>query len=314
MDRILVNTVPHPDSMRYLEEHGFEYVIVPEEDPPASYREAPECVGVVANASLPFDDAFFELAPKVRVVGRVGVGYDNVDLDAAGRRGVRIVNTPLPIVEPVAEHAIMLFLALVRAVIPGDRDARAARFRQPENNPGPELRGKTLGIIGLGRTGQRVAEVARRGFEMNILYADQVARTDIEEQLGASHVELDELLRRSDFVSIHVNLSASTQGLIDARALSLMKSTAYLVNVARGPVVDEAALVDALKANVIAGAGIDVYEVEPPTDDNPLWSLPNVVVTPHRAGFSEESRYGCSMVVEDIVRVLRGEEPEFPVS
>ena len=314
MDRILVNTVPHPDSLRYLEERGFEYVIVPEEDPSASYREAPPCVGVVGNASLPFDDAFFEIAPRVRVVGRVGVGYDNVDIDAASRRGVRIVHTPLPIVEPVAEHAIMLFLALVRAVLPGDRDARAARFRRPENSPGPELRTKTLGIIGMGRTGRRVAEIARRGFEMDVLYADRFARPDVEDDLGASRVEIDDLLRSSDFVSVHVNLSESTRGLIDARSLSLMKPTAYLVNVSRGPVVDETALVDALQANVIAGAGIDVFEREPPADDNPLWALSNVVVTPHRAGFSDESRYGCSMVVEDVVRVLRGEAPEFAVN
>jgi len=314
MERILVNAIAHPDALAYLEAHGLEYVVVPEEDQPASLRVAKEASGVVANASLLFDDDFFELAPAVRVIGRMGVGYDNVDLAAATRHGVRVVNTPLPIVEPVAEHTFALLLALVRRVVRGDRDARAAQFRQPANHPGPELLGKTLGVVGLGRTGRRVAEIARHAFRMDVLYHDSIARGDAEAALGVRRVSLDDLLAASDFVTLHVNLSASTRRLIDATALARMKPTAFLVNVARGPVVDEAALVAALASGQIAGAGLDVFEVEPPRADNPLWSLPNLVVTPHRAGFSHESAYGCSMVVEDIVRILRGEEPRFPVN
>jgi phosphoglycerate dehydrogenase-like enzyme len=180
--------------------------------------------------------------------------------------------------------------------------------------PGPELLGKTLGLVGMGRTGRRVAEIARLGFRMEILYHDQLRREEIEAALGARWVALDDLLAASDFVSVHVNLSPSTRRLIDARALSRMKPAAYLVNLSRGPVVDEAALVAALRERRIAGAGLDVYELEPPAADNPLWSLENVVVTPHRGGFSSESVYGASMVVEDIVRLLRGEEPRFPVN
>ena len=131
---------------------------------------------------------------------------------------------------------------------------------------------------------------------------------------GTLLLMVDLLLRESDFVTVHVNLSDATRGLVDARALSLMKPTAYLVNVARGPVIDEGALVEALRERRIAGAGIDVYEVEPPSAENPLWELDNVVVSPHRAGFSHESVHGCSMVAEDVVRVLRGEEPRFPVA
>ncbi len=311
--RILVNTVIHDDATAFLVDAGYEPIVIAEENPAGSFREAPSCVGVVANASLPFDERFFELAPSIRVVGRVGVGFDNVDLDAARKHDVRVVNTPLPIVEPVAEHTFMLFLALVRSLLPGDRDARAARFRQPENTPGPELLGKTLGVVGLGRTGYRVAEIGRSGFAMNVLYHDQVAREEAESKLGARRVELDELLRESDFVTLHVNLSESTRGLIDARAFSLMKSTAYIANVSRGPVIDEAALNGALRNGEIAGAGLDVYEVEPPSADNPLFDLPNVVLTPHRGGGSHESFVGCSMVARDVVRVLAGKEPEFPV-
>ena len=190
---------------------------------------------------------------------------------------------------------------------------RPAR-RQPSNNPDFELLGKTLGIIGLGRTGLRVARTARLGFDMKILYHDQLVNTEAETELGAERVELDELLGRSDIVTLHVNLSDNTRHLIDSEALSKMKTGAYLINVSRGPVVDEAALVEVLRSGGIAGAGLDVYEEEPPTADNPLFELSNVVVTPHRAGFSREGVYGCSMVVEDIVRILNGEEPRFPVN
>ena len=313
MDRILINAEAHPDAYKILADNGLKPVYVPESDVEGSFDAARDCIGVVANASLPFDESFFQLAPKVKVIGRMGVGYDNVDLEAAGRHGVRVVNTPLSIIQPVAEHTLMMMLALLRRVVVGDREAREAVFRQPSNNPDFELLGKTLGIVGLGRTGLRVARIANRGFDMKILYHDQYENSEAESDLGAERVELDELLGRSDFVTLHVNLSDETRHLIDSEALSKMKSGAYLINVSRGPVVDEAALVYALSSGAIAGAGLDVYEEEPPSADNPLFSLSNVVVTPHRAGFSTEGVYGCSMVVEDIVRILQGEEPRFPV-
>ena len=314
MKRILVNAEAHPDALKILEDNGLEPVYVPESDVEGSLEEARDSVGVVANASLSFDEAFFELAPEVKVIGRMGVGYDNVDLEAAGRHGVRVVNTPLSIIEPVAEHTLMLMLALVRRVVVGDREARAAVFRQPSNNPDFELLGKTLGIIGLGRTGLRVARIARLGFEMEIIYHDQLENPEAEEELGARRVELDELLARSDIVTLHVNFSPETEHLIDSVALAKMKRGAYLINVSRGAVVDETALVEVLRSGGIAGAGLDVYEEEPPAAVNQLWELPNIIVTPHRAGFSTEGVYGSSMVVEDMVRVLNGEEPRFPVN
>lgn len=314
MKRILVNAPAHPDALRFLREAGFEPVVVEEQDPAASLREAPRSVGMVANASLPIDDAFFELAPAMKVVGRMGVGCDNVDLAAATRRCVRVVNTPLPIIEPVAEHTFALILGLVRRVLVGDRAAREGRFREPSNAPDVELRGRTLGVVGMGNTGRRVAEIARRGFAMDVLYVDEEARPEVEEELGAHRVSLEELLSRSDFVSLHVSLSPATHHLIDREALRRMKAGSYLVNVARGPIVDETALLEALESGKLAGVGLDVFEQEPPPPDHPLWQRTEVLVTPHRAGWSRESHLGCSMVVEDVVRVLRGEEPRFPVN
>ena len=314
MNRVLVNAPLHADGIQYLSDAGFEPVVVSEVDNDASLRAAPNCVGLVANALLPIDEAFFRLAPRIRVVGRMGVGYDNVDVAAATRHGVRLVNTPLPVVEPVAEHTFALLLALVRQVVVGDRAVREGRFREPDNAPGFELAGKTLGVVGMGNTGRRVAEIARLGFSMEVLYFDQVARSEEESELGVRRASLEELLAQSDFVSLHVSLSPSTQGLIDRRALAGMKKGACLINVSRGPVVDEDALLDALRSRHLAGAGLDVFCQEPPPADHPLWGLSSVVLTPHRAGFSQESHRGCSMVVEDIVSVLRGEEPRFPVN
>ena len=314
MERVLINAVIHRSAVQRLEDAGYEPVIVPEVEPDASLREAPSCVGLVSNALLALDDGFFCRAAQLRVIGRVGVGYDNVDIEAAGRHGVRVVNTPLPVIEPVAEHTLCLMLGLTRRLVQGDRHVREGRFRIPDNVPGVELAGKIIGIIGMGNTGQRVAQIAHLGFRMKVLYFDLREFPEIDSSLAARRVPLDELLEQSDFVSLHVNLSPSTRHLIDAVALRKMKESAYLVNVSRGPVVDEAALVDALRDGRLAGAGIDVYEVEPPSPDNPLFGLPNVLLSPHRGGFSVESFQGCSGVVDDVIRVLRGEEPDFPVN
>jgi phosphoglycerate dehydrogenase-like enzyme len=314
MDRILVNAVLNPEGLRCLEEAGYETVVVPEADVPGSHAAARDCVGMIANASLVLDEEFFGRCPRLKVVGRMGVGYDTVDVAAAARHGVRVVNTPLAIIEPVAEHAVMLLLALARRLIPGDRAVREGRWREPGNMPGPELRGKMLGLVGFGNTGRRVAEIAALGLGMRIVYHDLVERADAESALGARRLPLDGVLSESDFVSVHVVLSPATRNLIDARALGLMKPGAFLVNLSRGAVVDEAALAEALRSGRLAGAGLDVLQAEPPARSSPLLSLPNVVFTPHVGGASIEAKAGCSRVVLDILRVLRGEEPVHAVS
>lgn len=312
--RILVNAVLHEDALRYLAEAGYEACIVPESDPEGSRRVIPECVGVVANASLPFDDALFATAPRVRVVGRVGVGYDNIDVEAATRRRIQVVNTPLPVIEPVAEHAILLMLACSRRLLPGDTAVRRGEWRSPENFPGPELKGKTLGLLGLGNTGLRVAEIAVLGLGMRGVYHDIRPRPDAERALGLERLAFDEVLARADVVSLHVSLGPSTRGLMSARAFALMKPGAIFVNLSRGSVVDEPALVEALRSGHLGGAGLDVYAVEPPGPGHPLYTMPNVVLTPHIGGGSTESRRGCSNVVLDITRVLAGQRPVHAVN
>jgi phosphoglycerate dehydrogenase-like enzyme len=313
--RVLIHTDIHPAALRFLEEEGFSWVKVDPADEEGARREAARCDGMVANAALEIGGAFFDLAPGLKVVGRQGVGVDNVDLEAASARGVRVVNTPGPVVEPVAEHTVMLLLAVARRLVAGDRAVRDGGWRTAATFPGPELAGKTLGIVGLGATGRRVAEIAVQGLRMRVIYHDLVARPEVERALGACRAaSLEDLFAESDFVSVHVNLSPRTRGLIGARALARAKEGAILVNLSRGPVVDERALAEALTSGRLAGAGLDVFDPEPPARASPLLSLPNVVVTPHVGGASTESKLGCSMVVRDIVRVLRGEEPEHPVN
>jgi phosphoglycerate dehydrogenase-like enzyme len=312
--KILINTDIHPEAIRFLEKKKFQPIVVPQLDPMASSEAVGECAGMVANAVVPIDDAFFQKGTNLKVVGRQGVGYDNVDVEAATRHGVRVVNTPLPIIEPVAEHTLMLMLAVARRLVPGHLALPGGEWRGPQTAPGPELSGKCLGLIGLGNTGLRVAEIATQGFGMQVSYVDRVERPEAEKALGLRRCALPELLTESDFVSVHVNLYPETHHLLDAKAFALMKRGSIFINVSRGPVVDEEALVAALRSGHLGGAGLDVFEVEPPIQDNPLWSLPNVVVTPHVAGWSLESKLGTSMVVEDLVRVLKGEEPKHPVN
>jgi len=312
--KILVNTAIHPEGLRFLEEEEFEPVVVSQVDPEASLRAVGECAGMVSNAIFAFDEAFFQKAPNLKVLGRMGVGYDNVDVEAATRHGVLVVNTPLPIIEPVAEHTLLLMLAVARRLIQGHHALGKGEWRGPGNAPGPELAGRRLGLVGLGNTGRRVAEIATRGFRMKVSYFDRVERPEAEKTLGVRRCSFPELLAESDFVSVHVNLYPETHHLLDAKAFSLMKPGCIFINVSRGAVVDEEALVAALRSGHLGGAGMDVFEAEPPGKDNPLWSLPNVVVTPHVAGWSLESKIGTSMVVKDIVRVLKGEKPKHPVN
>ena len=312
-EKVLINCVMHEEGLGVFAKEGYEAIIVPESDPQASWDNVGPCVAMVANASLPIDERFFAAAPRLRVVGRHGVGYDNVDIEAARGRGVRVVNTPLPIIEPVAEHVIMLLLAVTRRLLPGYLAVREGRWRGSDNAPGKELAGKTLGLVGLGNTGRRVAEIAALGFKMNIVYFDKIQRPEAEKNYGAERRSFEEVLASSDFISLHVNLSAETRRLIDARAFSLMKPGAIFINAARGAMVDEEALVSALDSGRLAGAGIDVFDREPPGADHPLLRHPQVVYTPHVAGGSTESKRGCSLVALDVVKVLRGQPPAHPV-
>lgn len=252
--------------------------------------------------------------PRVKVIGRHGVGVDNIDIEAATEFGVQVVYTPLANMESVAEHTIGMILALAKNIVRSDRVVRRGDWRPHPSLHGTEIRGKTLGIVGAGRIGTRLAEIAIGGFGMDVRYCDPIANVRLDDALRARRCELDVLLRESDFVSLHVPLMPSTTRLIGAAELASMKPSAFLLNLSRGQVVDEAALIAALSAGTIAGAGLDVYEEEPLPAESPLRALDNVVLTPHNASHTAEALLAMANVVKDIVAVLEGRPPEFPVN
>ena len=262
------------------------------------------------------DDAFLDAAgPALRIVANVAVGYDNVDVEACARRGVVVSNTPGVLTEATADIAFALILMSTRRLGEGERLIRA---RTPWSWSmffmlGTGLQGKTLGIVGLGKIGQATARRAR-AFGMEIVYAGRRrAAEDVEAELSARFLPLDELLTTADVVTLHCPLSAETRHLIDATALARMQPSSHLVNTTRGPVVDEAALAEALRAGAIAGAGLDVFEREPEVHPD-LLELENVILIPHLGSATIETRTAMGVLAaENVVAVLGGSAPVTPV-
>ena len=247
-----------------------------------------------------------EAADRLKIVARRGVGFDSVDLQAATERGVVVTITPGAITNSVADFTFGLMLTLARHIHRADRAIRAGEW---PTLMGTELWHKTLGIIGLGRIGKAVAKRGR-GFEMQVLAYDIVQDPSFAQEYGVRYVSLEELLQTADFVSINAPLSSTTTHLIDAKALDLMKPTAFLINTARGGLIDEDALIRALQEQRIAGAGLDVFEKEP-LPESPLRRLENVVLTSHLAGYSLEGmRAAGMMAAQNVVAVLEGGKPD----
>lgn len=262
------------------------------------------------------DAALLDRAPGLRLVANVAVGYDNVDVAAATARKVLVTNTPDVLTEATADLAWALMLGLARELIPNDRYLREGRYKRwlPGALLGADVYGRTLGIVGLGRIGQAVARRAR-GFGMRVLY-HQPRRLDpaLESSFDATWVDLDRLLADSDFVSLHCPLNDATHHLMDGAALAQMKSTAYLVNTSRGPVVHEAALAAALEAGTIAGAGLDVYEHEPAVEPA-LLPQTRAVLLPHVGSATRSTREAMArLAVESVHDLLAGRRPKHPVN
>src|SRR5213593_4264348 len=272
--------------------------------------------GLVCQITDLIDDEVLGAAPGLRVVANVAVGYNNIDVPAARRRGIVVTNTPDVLTDTTADFTWALLMATARRVVEADRYVRAGKWRKWEfmRLLGGDVHGKTLGVIGFGRIGRAVARRAL-GFGMRVRYQDAVAADPATEQeLRAAFTDKATLLRESDFVTLHCLLTPETRHLIDAAALRSMKKTAYLINAARGPVVDEAALVQALTEGWIAGAGLDVFENEPQVHPE-LIGLQNVVLAPHIGSASHDTRLKmATLAVENCLAVLEGKTPPTPVN
>jgi D-3-phosphoglycerate dehydrogenase len=298
---------------RLLQEHC--RLVYPQNlDEATLIQEAKDADAIVIRANGRVSKAIIDAAARLKVIGRHGVGVENIDIEAATNRGIWVVNTPNANTESVAEHTVGFIVALSKRMLEADKAIRQGRFEVRYEYFGQEILGKTLGIIGLGRIGGRVAEICHLAFKMKVIYYDEIDRGEMAKKINARSVPFEEVLKEADYLSLHIPSTPKTHHLVGEKELRLMKRSAFLINTSRGPIVDEAALIQALKKGWIKGAGLDVYEEEPASKDNPLFQLSNVVVTPHMAAHTHEALAAMSLVAEDVLRVLSGKSPRYPVN
>jgi glyoxylate reductase len=305
-------------ALDYLRKHC-ETVVRRDEMPP-SYeelkREASLSDGLLTLLTDRIDESLLSSAPRLRVVSNMATGYDNIDVAAATRHGVLVTRTPGVLAETTADFAFALLLAVARRVAEADRYVRTGKWRTwgPEIMLGHDVHGATLGIIGMGGIGAGVAKRAR-GFGMPIAYYSRTAKPDLEKQYGMKALALEALLRESDFVTLHAPLTDETRGMIGEAQLRMMKPTAFLINTARGSLIDQGALYRALSEGWIAGAGLDVTDPEPIAADDPLLKLDNLLIAPHIASASVATRSRMAMLAaEQLVQALEGKIPEHVVN
>lgn len=292
-----------PDvGIKMLREKGFDVDInlddsIPSQEALLHFLSTKPYDAVLSLLTDQIDSKIFDTAPSVRLYANYATGYDNIDIVEAAKRGIAVTNAPSDVAsEAVAEHTIALMLGLAARIVEADEFVRQGKYAgwDPMNFIGSDMLGKTLGLIGTGRIGSRVAKYAK-GLGMKIIYTDVKRNENLERELGVEYVSLEELLKDADVVSIHVPLLDSTKHLMNAERLKVMKSSAFLINTARGPIVEERALVDALQQKIISGAALDVFEHEPDIAPE-LIALQNVILTPHIASASSEARDDMAVI------------------
>ena len=304
--------------LKMLTDKGYTVDVSPKDRPLTkkeiiNYLSKKPYDGVLTLLTDPIDAEVMDAAPSVKIFANFAIGYNNINIEEAKKRNIFVSNTPGGGADRVAEHAWAFILALSCRIVEGDTYMKKGKYNgwDPMLLHGTKLAGKTLGILGSGRIGADVAHRGKNGFGMNIAYYDVVRNEALEKEYGATfYPTVEEVLKISDVVSIHVPLLPSTQHLINADRLKMMKPTAYLINTSRGPVIDENALVEALKNGTIRGAGLDVFEFEPKLAKG-LAKLPNVVLTPHIASGTEEARHDMAVLsATNIINTMEGVRPQ----
>ena len=300
--------------LRVIEER-FDAEVWREYAPPPKKTIIEKAAKVDALATLlsdKIDAEVFDVAPNLKIVAQMAVGFDNINVKEATKRGIYVTNTPGVLTETTADFAWALLMAVARRVVEADTYVRSGNWKvgwHPMMIQGRDVYGATIGIVGLGRIGCSIAKRAN-GFDMKVLYYDIVRRSDFEKEYSIQFTDIDLLFQKADFVTINAPLTKETYHLVDEKKLRMMKKTAFLINNARGPIVDEKALYKALKEGWIAGAALDVFEQEPTPMQNPLLKLNNVVVAPHTSSASYETRSRMAeMVAENLITFFEGKTP-----
>jgi len=308
---ILITEPIHESGIRLLMERGYDVWIASDATPETLSREIGDASGLLVRlAAIPA--SVIEAGKSLKVIARHGVGYEQIDVAAASRKRIPVCIALNANARSVAEHVLALMLALAKQIVPYDQATRRSGWGIRYSYGASDLEGKVLGIVGMGRIGTLVCRKARAAFNMEVLACSPRQSREQIEREGARKVSgIRELLTIADYVSLHLPLTAETRGLIGEPELKRMKPSAFLINCARGPIVDEAALYDALKNGLIAGAGLDVFDQEPPRGDHPFFTLPNVVLSPHSAALTAECVVRMATdAAQAIVDVLEGRTPE----
>jgi D-3-phosphoglycerate dehydrogenase / 2-oxoglutarate reductase len=314
MSKALILQRIHEAGVQALTDAGIDHVSAPDADRATLLRMIPEFDGlVVRTTSYRIDAEVMDAAPNLKVIGRHGVGVDHIDVVAAAERGITVVNAPEANSQGVAEYTVGLMLMVARGMRHADAAVRKGDWAAREQLIGSELTGGTLGIIGLGRVGSRIARICRYGFSMRVLYYDIVRKDDYEQEIGVEFASFDEVVAASDILTLHVPLTELTRRMMNRETIRRMRSGAILMNASRGQVVELDSVVEAIQSGKLAGAGIDVFPDEPLPTDHPILALPEVVVSPHMASHSDMSMIRMALVTEDVARVLNGVEPKNPV-
>jgi glyoxylate reductase len=302
-----------PDAGLKRIEERTDAEVWPEPLPPphqALLRKAVDCDGLVSLLTDRIDAALMDACPRLKVVSNYAVGFNNIDVPAATARGIAVGNTPGVLTDATADMAFCLLIAAARRLVEGHAYTLSGKWKtwEPLGHLGQDLAGRTVGVIGMGRIGYALAKRCRGGWDMPVLYHDVRRNEAAERDLGARFVDLDTLLRESDFVSVHTDLNEQTRGLFNDERFGKMKRTAVLINTARGPIVDQRALYRALKDGTIFAAGLDVTDPEPPAADDLLLRLPNVIVAPHIASATVGTRNAMAEIcANNLLAGLAGE-------
>lgn len=301
------------EGKEYLLSRGYKLKIAKDVKKETLIEDVQDCDALLTRSNATIDADVLDAAKQLKIVSKYGVGLNNIDVEHATSLGIQVTNTPEANANVVAEHVLAMMLTLSKRIMLMDRETRKGNFDIRSEIYSEDLQGKVLGVIGLGRIGQLVSRKAHRGFDMKVVGYDPY----LKGQLDDIHIleNLEQLLKESDFISLHLPLLPSTKHIISTKEFNMMKENAFLINASRGGTVDEAALAEAIRNNKIAGAGIDVFEDEPPANDHDLFTLDKVILTPHSAALSTDGAIRMSVhAAIQVDQVLRGEKPSWPVN